>query len=124
MIRTRYSILAASVLLGAVQFFGQLAPSSDPIPRQVWLTYAPGVDQTATGRGGIPSLLAGDPFEREGKEEEQEFTRRFNTLVGALHDFSTTYNAGHLIDVKKVRAVRKAWLDLEKTGWFRPETPR
>ena len=56
--------------------------------------------------------------------EEADFTRRVNNLVTALNDFSHTYNAGHVVDVKKVRAVRKAWVELEKSGWFKTEEKR
>jgi len=41
-------------------------------------------------------------------DEEQEFLRRLNELTAALADFSQTYNSQGLIDVKKVKAVRKA----------------
>jgi hypothetical protein len=76
------------------------------------------------GRAGDAAVQASDPFEHGSEVEEKEFARRFNNLLTALHSFSNTYNAGHVIDVKKVRAVRKAWLDLEKTEWFRSEKPR
>jgi hypothetical protein len=52
--------------------------------------------------------------------EEQEFIHRFNGLVDALRDFSATYKAGRTINAKKVKAVRKAWRQLEKSEWFRP----
>jgi hypothetical protein len=66
----------------------------------------------------------GDPI-AEIAWEEADFARRVNNLAAALNDFSQTYNAaGHMIDVKKVRAVRKAWVELEKSGWFRTEEKR
>ena len=57
-------------------------------------------------------------------EQENDFTKSLNTLLAALHDFSATYHSGHVIDVKKVKAVRKAWEELEKSGWFRSEKPK
>jgi hypothetical protein len=53
--------------------------------------------------------------------EEQQFVARFNNLVKALRDFASVYQPGLLIDVKKVKAVRKAMHGLEKSGWFRPQ---
>ena len=107
------SILSGSLLLSAVQLVSHVSPFAAPIPPQTRLQSSP------------PSiLLSGNPFEHESEEEEKEFTIRLNKLVEALHGFSSTYNAGHVVDVRKVRAVRKAWLELEKTGWFRAEKPR
>jgi hypothetical protein len=53
--------------------------------------------------------------------EEQEFIARFNNLIKALRDFGSAYKPGQIIDVKKVKAVRKAMHGLEKSGWFRPQ---
>jgi hypothetical protein len=68
-----------------------------------------------------PQFQRGDEFLEQQADEEKDFTKRLNRLEGALRDFSTTYNSGHVVDVKKVKAVRKAWVGLEKTGWFRGE---
>ena len=57
----------------------------------------------------------------ESLYEEQEFAQRFNKLVFALQSFSKTYNSGHVVDVKRVKAIKKAWHELEKSGWFKPE---
>jgi hypothetical protein len=54
-------------------------------------------------------------------DEQQEFLRRLNELTAALADFSQTYNSQGLIDVKKVKAVRKALRELEKSSWFNPK---
>lgn len=53
--------------------------------------------------------------------EEQESIARFNNLMQALRDFGSAYKPGHVIDVKKAKAVRKAMHRLEKSGWFRPQ---
>jgi hypothetical protein len=45
----------------------------------------------------------------EAAYEEREFTRRFRGLVYALREFSETYNAGHVINVKRVKAIQKGW---------------
>jgi hypothetical protein len=53
--------------------------------------------------------------------EEHEFTTRFNRLLNALHDFAATYNTGHVVNVKKAKAIRKAWHELEKSDWFKAQ---
>ena len=59
-----------------------------------------------------------DQSNREAADEELEFTKRFNSLVRALRDFSNSYNVGHVINAKQAKAVRKALRDLEKSEWF------
>ena len=61
-----------------------------------------------------------DPRRQEGAYERFEFARRFNGLMSALFDFASSYNAGHVINAKKAKAVRKALRELEKSDWFRP----
>ena len=41
----------------------------------------------------------------------------------ALREFSETYNAGHVINVKQVKAIQKAWHELEKSDWFKAQKP-
>ena len=55
----------------------------------------------------------------EAQYEQQEFYRRFNRLATALADFSRTYNSQGVVDVKKIKAIRKALRDFEKLDWFR-----
>ena len=57
----------------------------------------------------------------EAQYEEKEFLRRFNGLITAITDFSNTYNSRGVIDVRKVRAIRKAWRELERSDWFSPK---
>ena len=64
----------------------------------------------------VPVAEAGP---REAQYEEQEFYRRFNSLATALTDFSRTYNSRGVIDVKKIKAIRKALREFEKSTWFR-----
>jgi hypothetical protein len=60
-----------------------------------------------------------DPMKQERADEEREFARRFNGLIDALSDFSSSYNAGHVINAKKAKAVRKALREFEQSDWFR-----
>ena len=53
--------------------------------------------------------------------EEHQFAERFNKLVSALRSFSETYNSGHVVDVKRVAAVKKAWHELQKSDWFKAQ---
>ena len=56
---------------------------------------------------------------KEAKYEEQQFVNKFNNLLDTLRDFADQYNH-HVVDVKKLKALKKAWRDLEKTdAWFR-----
>lgn len=92
-----------------------------------------------TGGLNPPSSLARDPLEwqarqmadspvagraekREAAYEERQFVDKFNHLLDVLQDFAKRYNEGHTLDLKKVRAVKKAWRELEKSDkWFRFE---
>ena len=56
----------------------------------------------------------------EAARQEQEFVDRFNNLFSALVNFAHSYNAGHVVDVKRAKAVRKALRELEKADWFNP----
>ena len=51
---------------------------------------------------------------------EREFIQRLNQLSRALGAFTETYKGGE-IDLKKVKALRKAMHELEKSPWFRPQ---
>ena len=65
------------------------------------------------------SAAADQAAKREAAYEEQQFVNKFNNLLNNLRDFVNQYNH-HVIDLKKVKAVKKAWSDLEKTdGWLR-----
>jgi hypothetical protein len=68
-----------------------------------------------------PSATESHSVERA---EEQELVQRFNTLIRALTDFSHTYNLEGVIDVKKVKAVRKALREFEKSEWFSQKNER
>jgi hypothetical protein len=68
---------------------------------------------------GCVDIPVGEVDPREKQYDEQEFYRRFNRLATALTDFSKTYNSRGVIDVKKIKAIRKALRDFEKSDWFR-----
>jgi hypothetical protein len=68
-------------------------------------------------------LITDDSLEKQqAAYEELEFAKRFNNLVRAMREFSVTYKGGHVIDVKRAKAIRKAIHDLEKSDWFHAET--
>jgi hypothetical protein len=52
--------------------------------------------------------------------EEREFIQRLEGLSIALTDFAATYKGGQ-VDLKKVKTLRKALHELEKSEWFRPQ---
>jgi hypothetical protein len=60
-----------------------------------------------------------DALRQQAKYEEDEFVKRLNNLLSALRDFSSNYNSAHVINVKKVKEVRKALHELEKSAWFK-----
>jgi hypothetical protein len=51
--------------------------------------------------------------------EDREFIQRLDGLSRALSDFAKTYKSGQ-VDLKKVKMLRKAMQDLEKSEWFKP----
>ena len=64
------------------------------------------------------TVAAGEERRREAQYEEQELLRRVNGLATALTDFSSTYSSRHVIDVKQIKAIRKALRELEKSDWL------
>lgn len=65
------------------------------------------------------SSVAPDDSRQAAVYEQHEFVNRFNSLMKALTDFASSYNAG-VVNAKKAKAVRKALRELEKSDWFRP----
>ena len=80
--------------------------------------------QTGTGHPASSSVLPGIATEsQEGPPtffEEREFMERLKGLSKVLADFAATYKSGE-VDLRKVKAVRKAMHELEKSEWFRPQ---
>jgi len=61
------------------------------------------------------SSVAEDNRKQYAAAREQEFVEKFNKLISNLMEFADTYKSSHAMDVKKAQAIRKAWLDLEKS---------
>jgi hypothetical protein len=93
------------------------------------------VFQAETARTGSPPLIQGSQmnasrtavpgFAEESSVDEADYEARafiqnLNELSRALTDFAANYKSGQ-VDVKKVKAVRKALHELEKSEWFRPQ---
>jgi hypothetical protein len=66
----------------------------------------------------IPAFAEESPADLAA-DEERDFILRLNGLSRALNAFVDDYKGGE-VDLKKVRALRKAMRELEKTEWFRP----
>lgn len=60
-----------------------------------------------------------EALRQQAKYEEDEFVKRVNNLLSVLRDFSSSYNGGHVVNVKRLKEMRKALHDLEKSAWFR-----
>jgi hypothetical protein len=58
-------------------------------------------------------------FQIDREYEERQFVHRIDNLMTALASFSSSYKTGHVIDVKKVKEVRKALREIEKSEWFK-----
>lgn len=57
--------------------------------------------------------------------QEKLFVAKFNRFLRLLGDFADHYNSRHAIDIKQLKAVKKAWQDLEKTdSRFREATAK
>jgi|HubBroStandDraft_6_1064221.scaffolds.fasta_scaffold3574700_1 hypothetical protein len=66
-----------------------------------------------------PNPVAEPPID-SAAYNEYEFIQRLAGLSRALRDFAATYKNGQ-VDLKQVKAVRKAMRELEKSEWFRPQ---
>ena len=72
----------------------------------------------ASATVNIPSFAEESPADLAA-DEERDFILRLNGLSRALNAFVDDYKGGQ-VDLKKVKALRKAMRDLEKTEWFKP----
>ena len=68
----------------------------------------------------LPGIATESQEEAPTFFEEREFMERLKGLSKALADFAATYKSGE-VDLRKVKAVRKAMRELEKSEWFRPQ---
>ena len=67
----------------------------------------------------IPAFAEESPID-VAAVNERELIQSLNGLSRALTDFAATYKSGQ-VDVRKVKAVRKALHQLENSEWFRPQ---
>ena len=83
---------------------------------------SPGMERSAIDARPVLNIpdLAGESPAQLAADEEREFIQRLNQLSRALGAFTETYRGGE-IDLKKVKALRKAMHELEKSPWFRPQ---
>lgn len=66
-----------------------------------------------------PRVAAEVEAKRQAALESYFFAQKFNRLVNQLKEFADDYNTG-AVDAKKVKAIKKAWEDLQKAdGWFK-----
>ena len=68
----------------------------------------------AASRQQPPSVAEQNRKDYTAARDEQ-FVGKFNKLISTLMDFADAYKNGQINDVKKAQAVRKAWLELEKS---------
>src|SRR6266404_4180899 len=61
------------------------------------------------------SSAAEENSKRYAAAREQEFVEKFNKLINNLMEFADSYKSSQAMDLKKAKAIRKAWLDLEKS---------
>ncbi len=66
------------------------------------------------------SLAEQEKKRREAAIDERQFMDRFNRFVRTIADFSSHYNTNHTIDLKRIKALKKAWRNLESSNaWFK-----
>jgi hypothetical protein len=107
---------APILLLGLLSqnFTGTVGPDRNTLDRLM----------TAADAAKEQSILAAAES-REAAYEEHQFIESFNKLVVALSDFSDKYKKQHVIDIKKVHSIKKAYEDLERAdAWFKVEKQR
>lgn len=81
---------------------------------------SPNILQPHPGIVDLRSENLAEAGRRAAALEQKRFEENFNRLTLTLVGFADQYNHTHTIDVKKIRAVKKAWRDLEKSeAWFK-----
>ena len=103
------AILAAGLLMQQV-FGGQMEVGANtPLD---WMS-----EQV---RADAARQLLDQATKREAALREKQFVDRFNELVLAMGQFSKKYKSEHVIDVKAVQSIKKAYKNLEKADpWFK-----
>ncbi len=76
--------------------------------------------ELALSQLGSPNTVSSQEAERRAAAyQELQFVEKFNKLATALTDFGHEYNRKRVIDARKIKAIKKAWRELEKTDlWF------
>ncbi len=69
--------------------------------------------------GGPNTVSSKEAERRAAAFQELQLIEKFNKLAAALTDFGREYNHKGIIDARKIKAIKKAWHELEKTDpWF------
>jgi hypothetical protein len=90
----------AMVLLSLLQFVNHNSRPFDPLP---------------------PEMSHAESDRWMAAYQERQFAGSMNRFVDKLRDFVRQYNADRSINLKKIKALKKAWRDVEKTEpWLRP----
>lgn len=84
-------------------------PSADARNREAQLRLV----TTAAARPA--TSVADETSKQYTAARDEEFVQKFNKLITKLMDFADAYKNDQALDVKKAKAVRKAWLELEKS---------
>jgi hypothetical protein len=96
---------SAMVLFSLLQFTNHNSRASDHLPPEMLL---PAETQHV------------DTDRRLAAYREQQFAGSMNRFVDKLRDFVQQYNKDRGINVKKIKALKKAWRDVEQTEpWLR-----
>jgi hypothetical protein len=74
------------------------------------------------GMTAVPAAPTPEIDQRVAAYRHSLFVKSYNRLLETLADFARRYNRDRAIDVKRLRELKKAWRDLEKSeAWLRPE---
>ena len=78
------------------------------------------LQQVTQRMADVPPLPSPEAERRDARCAQKRFEDSLNGLRRTLADFSDKYNAHHTINVKQVKALKKAWHELEKSEpWFK-----
>jgi hypothetical protein len=101
--------LLLGLLLQNADYAPAIQSSADAQRREIQLR------QVAADASHPTPSVAEDNRKEYAAAHDQQFVEKFNKLIAALMEFSDTYKNGGAMDVQKAKAVRKAWLELEKS---------
>jgi len=104
------AVFLIALLFQNADYAPALKASADAQRREVQLRQ---VASVAASRPG-PSV-AEENSKQFAAARDEELVGKFNKLINTLMDFADAYKDGKAADVKKAQAVRRAWLELEKS---------